>query len=58
MASSVNERELVMEILLSVTRDGEYSHIALRNVLNKYQYLDINGGIAEVLNNRILVLAE
>lgn len=25
---------------------------------NKYQYLDINGGIAEVLNNRILVLAE
>ena len=40
MASSVNERELVMEILLSVTRDGEYSHIALRNVLSNYQYLD------------------
>lgn len=33
-------RELVLGILLSVTRDGEYSHIALRNVLNKYQYLD------------------
>lgn len=33
-------RELILGILLSVTRDGEYSHIALRNVLNKYQYLD------------------
>ena len=38
--SGVNERELVMEILLFVTRDGEYSHIALRNVLSNYQYLD------------------
>lgn len=33
-------RELVLGILLEVTRDGQYSHIALRNVLNKYQYLD------------------
>ncbi len=33
-------RELILGILLQVTRDGEYSHIALRNVLNKYQYLD------------------
>ena len=33
-------RELVLGILLEVTRDGEYSHIALRNVLTKYQYLD------------------
>ena len=33
-------RELVLGILLQVTRDGEYSHIALRNVLSKYQYLD------------------
>ncbi len=33
-------RELVLGILLEVTRDGEYSHIALRNVLAKYQYLD------------------
>ncbi len=33
-------RELVLGILLEVTRDGEYSHIALRNVLQKYQYLD------------------
>ena len=33
-------RELILGILLEVTRDGEYSHIALRNVLAKYQYLD------------------
>lgn len=33
-------RELVLGILMEVTKDGEYSHIALRNVLSKYQYLD------------------
>lgn len=33
-------RELVLGILMEVTKDGEYSHIALRNVLEKYQYLD------------------
>lgn len=33
-------RELVLGVLLEVTRDGEYSHISLRNVLGKYQYLD------------------
>ena len=33
-------RELILGIQLEVTRDGEYSHIALRNVLEKYQYLD------------------
>ena len=40
MASSVNERELVLECLLMITRDGEYSHIVLKNVLDRYQYLD------------------
>lgn len=40
MAASVNGRELVLDILLQITRDGEYSHIALKNVLDKYQYLD------------------
>ena len=33
-------RELVVGVLLEVTRDGEYSHISLGNVLSKYQYLD------------------
>lgn len=40
MGSTVNERELVLEVLLAVTRDGEYSHVSLRNVLDNYQFLD------------------
>lgn len=40
MNTGINTRELVLEILLMVNRDGEYSHVALRNVLGKYQYLD------------------
>lgn len=40
MSAAINEREIVLETLLSITRDGEYSHIALKNVLDKYQYLD------------------
>lgn len=42
MTDNVNERELVLSILLSVTRDEEYSHIAIKNVLEKYQYLEKN----------------
>ena len=38
--ASVNIRELVLETLLLINRDGEYSHIALGQVLGKYQYLD------------------
>lgn len=37
--NQVNCRELALDVLLSVTRDGEYSHIAIRNVLDKYRYL-------------------
>lgn len=33
MASSVSSRELILETLLMITRDGQYSHIALKNVL-------------------------
>ena len=40
MASTVTSRGLVLEILLKITRDGEYSHIVLKNVLDQYQYLD------------------
>lgn len=40
MAASVSGRELILEILLQITRDGEYSHIVLKNVLDQYQYLD------------------
>ena len=40
MAAQTTGRELVLETLLLITRDGEYSHIALKNVLDKYQYLE------------------
>lgn len=36
----VNERELVLDILLLVTRDGVHSHLAVGQVLEKYQYLE------------------
>lgn len=39
MTKEINERELALEILLEIER-GEKSHIALRQVLEKYQYLD------------------
>lgn len=35
----VNTRLLVMEMLLTVTSNQEYSHIVIREVLNKYNYL-------------------
>lgn len=40
MSASVNTREIVLETLLLITRDGEYSHIAQKSVLDKYQYLE------------------
>ncbi|WP_294783314.1 16S rRNA (cytosine(967)-C(5))-methyltransferase RsmB [uncultured Eubacterium sp.] len=38
-SDNVNTRNLVVDILLAVTRDGEFSHIAIRDVLDKYRYL-------------------
>ena len=37
---TTNTRELILGILLEVTEHHEYSHIAIRKVLEKYQYLD------------------
>lgn len=37
----VNTRLLVMEMLLTVTSNQEYSHIVIREVLNKYNYLSM-----------------
>ena len=39
MTEGVNIRELALETLLAVGRDGEKSHQVIRNVLEKYQYL-------------------
>lgn len=38
--AQITGREIVTETLLLIMRDGEYSHIALKNVLDKYQYLE------------------
>ena len=40
MTDSVNTRELVLGILMEVTRENAYSHVVIRAVLEKYQYLD------------------
>ncbi len=37
--SQVNNREVILGVLLEVMEGGEYSHIAIRNALEKYQYL-------------------
>ena len=39
MTDSVNTRDLVLEMLLEINEKGQYSHLILRDVLNKYQYL-------------------
>ncbi|MCD8148286.1 MAG: 16S rRNA (cytosine(967)-C(5))-methyltransferase [Clostridiales bacterium] len=39
MAENVNLRSLVTDILLTVDREGELSHLAIRGVLDKYRYL-------------------
>lgn len=38
--SDVNQRELVLDILLAVEQRKEYSNIALQQTLQKYQYMD------------------
>lgn len=40
MTETVDCRELALGILMEVTRQEEYSHIALGNVLEKYQYME------------------
>lgn len=39
MTKTVNEREIVLGILMETVENGQYSHIVLRDVLAKYQYL-------------------
>ena len=42
MPKAVNERELILDTLLRITKDGEYSHIVLREILKQHQYLEKN----------------
>ena len=39
MTNSTNTRELALDMVLAIDRDGQYSHLVLRDVLDKYQYL-------------------
>ncbi len=38
--SSINTRELVLDMLMEIFSEKEYSHIMMRNVLEKYNYLE------------------
>ena len=40
MTNSVSVRELVLDILMEVNEKEQYSHLVIRDVLNKYQYLE------------------
>lgn len=40
MTDTVNIRELILGILMEVAKEGNYSHLVIRSVLEKYQYLD------------------
>ncbi len=40
MTDVINTREIILGILMEVLEEEEYSHIVLRNVLEKYQYLE------------------
>ena len=40
MTRSVNIREIVLGILMEITEEEAYSHVVIRNVLEKYQYLE------------------
>ncbi|MDO4475670.1 MAG: 16S rRNA (cytosine(967)-C(5))-methyltransferase RsmB [Lachnospiraceae bacterium] len=40
MSGTVNVREIILGVLMEITEEEAYSHIALRQVLEKYQYLD------------------
>ena len=37
---TTGEREIVLAVLLEITENGEYSHLILNQVLDKYRYLD------------------
>ena len=36
----VNIREIILDALMEITEEEAYSHLVLRSVLEKYQYLD------------------
>ena len=44
MTKAANEREIVLETLLEITENGQFSHIILRDVLNNTSILRSGSG--------------
>lgn len=40
MTKETNSREIVLDILLEILENGSYSHLVLKQALDKYQYLE------------------
>lgn len=40
MAEKINEREIVLDLLLDMEKNGSYTHLLLRTILKKYQFID------------------
>lgn len=40
MAERINARELALDMLIEIMENGGYSHLVLRDVLDKYRYLE------------------
>lgn len=40
MTNSVNTRALALDMLIEILEQNQYSHLVIRNVLDKYQYLE------------------
>lgn len=40
MTKTVNTREIVLDILMEITKEGQFSHISINNTLKKHQYLE------------------
>ena len=40
MTENVNTRALALDMLIEILENGQYSHLVLRGVLDKYQYLE------------------
>lgn len=40
MTKGVNVRDLALDCLLAITRDGAFSHLVMQDVLSKHQYLE------------------
>ena len=40
MTKPVNTREIILGILWEITEEERYSHVVIRETLEKYQYLE------------------